>query len=105
MRIALDAMGGDFGPKNNVEGAVLALKDYRYIEKLFLVGNAMAIGTELKRVGYEDPRLEIFHASEVVDMHESPFARKRTAPFPEPLIWSKAVPLKRWFQRVIPAPP
>jgi glycerol-3-phosphate acyltransferase PlsX len=70
MRIALDAMGGDFGPKNNVEGAVLALKEYRYIEKLFLVGDAMTIGTELKRVGYQDQRLEIFHASEVVDMHE-----------------------------------
>src|SRR5258707_15802409 len=70
MRIALDAMGGDFGPKNNVEGAVLALKEYRYIEKLFLVGDAMTIGTELKRVGYQDQRLDIFHASEVVDMHE-----------------------------------
>ena len=71
MRIALDAMGGDFGPKNNVEGAVLALREYRHIEKLFLVGDAMTIGTELKRVGYQDQRLEIFHASEVVDMHES----------------------------------
>ncbi|MBV8101892.1 MAG: phosphate acyltransferase PlsX [Verrucomicrobia bacterium] len=71
MRIALDAMGGDFAPKNNVEGAVLALKEYPHIEKLFLVGDATAIGAELKRIGYQDQRLEIFHASEVVDMHES----------------------------------
>jgi len=71
MRIALDAMGGDFGPKNNVEGAVLASKEYRHIEKIFLVGDAMAIGAELKRIGYQDQRIEIFHASEVVDMHES----------------------------------
>jgi glycerol-3-phosphate acyltransferase PlsX len=71
MRIALDAMGGDFAPKNNVEGAVLALKEYPHIEKLFLVGNAMAVGAEVKRIGYQDQRLEIFHASEVVDMHES----------------------------------
>src|SRR6202011_1687240 len=35
MRIALDAMGGDYAPKNTVEGAVLALKEYPYIEKLF----------------------------------------------------------------------
>ena len=28
MRIALDAMGGDYAPKNTVEGAVLALKAY-----------------------------------------------------------------------------
>ena len=38
MRIALDAMGGDYAPKNTIEGAVLALKEYPYIEKLFLVG-------------------------------------------------------------------
>jgi phosphate acyltransferase len=71
MRIALDAMGGDFAPKNNVEGAVLALKEYPHIEKLFLVGDDTAIGAELKRIGYQDQRLEVFHASEVVDMHES----------------------------------
>src|SRR5580700_4595678 len=71
MRIALDAMGGDFGPKNNVEGAVLASKEYRHIEKIFLVGDAATIGAELKRIGYQDQRIEIFHASEVVDMRES----------------------------------
>jgi len=71
MRIALDAMGGDFAPRNNVEGAVLALKEYPHLEKLFLVGDATTIGAELKRIGYQDQRLEIFHASEVVDMHES----------------------------------
>jgi glycerol-3-phosphate acyltransferase PlsX len=71
MRIALDAMGGDFAPKNNVEGAVLALKEYPHVEKLFLVGDAMTVGAELKRIGYQDERLEVFHASEVVDMHES----------------------------------
>ena len=64
-------MGGDFAPRNTVEGAVLALKEYPRIEKLFLVGDAMAVGAELKRIGYQDQRLEIFHASEVVDMHES----------------------------------
>jgi glycerol-3-phosphate acyltransferase PlsX len=71
MRIALDAMGGDFAPRNNVEGAVLALKEYPHIEKLFLVGDATSVGAEVKRIGYQDQRLEIFHASEVVDMHES----------------------------------
>jgi phosphate acyltransferase len=64
-------MGGDFAPKNNVEGAVLALKEYPHIEKLFLVGDAMTISGQLKRIGYQDQRIEVFHASEVVDMHES----------------------------------
>src|SRR6202162_5294771 len=70
MRIALDAMGGDYAPKNTVEGAVLALKEYTYIEKLFPVGDAAATGNELKRLDFKDARIEIFHASEVVSMKE-----------------------------------
>lgn len=64
-------MGGDFAPRNTIEGAVLALKEYRHIEKLFLVGDAVTIGNELNRLAYQDGRIEIFHASEVVDMRES----------------------------------
>jgi phosphate acyltransferase len=71
MRIALDAMGGDYAPKNTIEGAVLALKEFPFIEKLFLVGDGMAIGGELKRLDCKDSRTEIFHASEVVSMKES----------------------------------
>src|ERR1700736_3285511 len=71
MRIALDAMGGDYAPENIVEGPVLALKEYPYIEKLFLVGDAVATGNELKRLDFKDARIEIFHASEVISMKES----------------------------------
>jgi glycerol-3-phosphate acyltransferase PlsX len=78
MRIALDAMGGDFAPKNTIEGAVLALREYAYLEKLFLVGDAVVIGTELKRLDCSDPRIEIFHASEVVGMKDSAAKAVRT---------------------------
>ena len=71
MRIALDAMGGDYAPKNTIEGAVLALKEFPYIEKLFLVGDAAPPGNELKRLDCKDPRIEIYHASEVVSMKDS----------------------------------
>ena len=64
-------MGGDYAPKNTIEGAVLALKEFPFIEKLFLVGDGMAIGGELKRLNCKDSRTEIFHASEVVSMKES----------------------------------
>lgn len=64
-------MGGDYAPKNTVEGAVLALKEYPYIEKLFLVGDGDATWNELKRRDFKDARIEIFHASEVVSMKES----------------------------------
>jgi phosphate acyltransferase len=71
MRIALDAMGGDYAPKNTVEGAVLALKEFPSIDKLFLVGDTVTVAGELKRLNFTDSRVEIFHASEVVDMKES----------------------------------
>jgi phosphate acyltransferase len=64
-------MGGDYAPKNIIEGAVLALKEYSNIGKLYLVGDAAAAENELKRLNCSDPRIEIFHASEVVSMKES----------------------------------
>ena len=71
MRIALDAMGGDYAPRHTIEGAVLALREYPFVEKLFLVGDTVAIENELKRLDCKDSRIEIFHASEVVSMKES----------------------------------
>ncbi len=68
MKIALDAMGGDYAPKNNVEGAIAVLKEYKAIEKLFLVGRREALEALLESRKKVDKRLEIVHASEVVDM-------------------------------------
>jgi glycerol-3-phosphate acyltransferase PlsX len=70
MKIALDAMGGDFAPRNTVEGAVQALREYREISKLFLAGDAERIKAELKSHGCSDNRIEIVHASQVVDMSD-----------------------------------
>jgi len=68
MKIALDAMGGDFGPPNLVGGAVLALREYSHIEKLFLVGDTAQIQTELKKLACDDARIEIVHSTQVVEM-------------------------------------
>ena len=40
-------MGGDFGPPNLVAGAVMALREYPHITKLFLVGDTAKIEAEL----------------------------------------------------------
>jgi glycerol-3-phosphate acyltransferase PlsX len=71
MKIALDAMGGDFGPPHIVGGAVLALNEYPHIDKLFLVGDTPRIEAELKKHGCNDRRIEILHASQVVEMKDS----------------------------------
>jgi len=72
MRVALDAMGGDHAPRNCVDGAVLALREYPHLEKLFLVGDEAQIRAELDRNGCTDSRVEIVHTTQVVEMHESP---------------------------------
>jgi glycerol-3-phosphate acyltransferase PlsX len=72
MRVALDAMGGDHAPQNCVAGAVLALREYPHLEKLFLVGDEARVRAELDRHGCADGRIHIVHSTQVVEMHESP---------------------------------
>ncbi len=71
MRIAVDAMGGDFAPAAVVEGAVLALRDYDDIQELFLVGDESRVRAECLRHGAIDPRISLVHASQIVSMSDS----------------------------------
>lgn len=72
MKIAIDAMGGDHAPRNIVAGAVQALADRSPITRLFLVGDRARVEQELARHGAADPRIEIVHATEVIEMHDAP---------------------------------
>jgi glycerol-3-phosphate acyltransferase PlsX len=77
MKIALDAMGGDFGPPNLVAGAVMALREYHRIQKLFLVGDPGQIESELRKHGCNDSRVEIIHSTQVVDMSDRAWSAVR----------------------------
>ena len=77
MKIALDAMGGDFGPPNLVAGAALALREYPHISKLFLVGDTAQIEAELRKLGCNDRRIEIVHSTQVVDMSDRAWSAVR----------------------------
>jgi phosphate acyltransferase len=70
MKIALDAMGGDFGPSHLVPGAVMALREYPHISKLFLVGDTAQIEAELKKQNCSNGKIDIVHATQVVDMSD-----------------------------------
>jgi phosphate acyltransferase len=70
MKIALDAMGGDFGPAVVVEGAVVAAREHGISS--VLVGDKAAIEREIIRLKAPDLPLSIRHASQVVGMAESP---------------------------------
>jgi len=87
MRIALDAMGGDFAPANTVAGAVMALREYPKISKLFLTGDEQAVRAELAKHGCTDPRIEIVHTTQIVEMSDAAVEavrKRRTPPFPGP---------------------
>ncbi|OGR78605.1 MAG: phosphate acyltransferase [Elusimicrobia bacterium GWC2_64_44] len=79
MRIALDAHGGDFGLKPNIEGALLAAKKLDH--EVILVGRDPEIREELRRLGAADPeRIRIVHAPHTVDMAGEPVAECRSKP-------------------------
>lgn len=71
MRIALDAMGGDHAPSNIIAGAALALREYSKISKLFLVGDKEQLIEHLLVNDCQDQRVEIVHATQVIDMSDS----------------------------------
>ena len=77
MKIALDAMGGDFGPPYLVAGAVMALREYSHIKKLFLVGDTKQIESELKKHKCNDRRINIVHSTQVVDMSDRAWSAVR----------------------------
>ena len=70
-RVALDAMGGDNAPAEIVKGAVEALKASTDL-KVILVGQEEAVQQELSKYQYDDSRMEVVNATEIIEMAEPP---------------------------------
>lgn len=72
MKIALDAMGGDYAPQNPIAGAIQALRDFPDVEIVF-VGDESKVRAELAKHATADiqSRYSCLHASQVVDMTDS----------------------------------
>ena len=71
MKIVVDAMGGDHAPEAIVEGAVLAAQENN--TEIILTGLSDNLKAELDK--HDSDRklpIEIVHADEVVEMHDSP---------------------------------
>ena len=72
MKIALDAMGGDFSPHNPIVGAIQALRDFPDVSIVF-VGDEERVRKELgahETKGLES-RITFHHASQVVEMGDN----------------------------------
>ena len=70
MKIAIDVMGGDRSPSAEVEGAVQAARDLGV--EIILVGEETRVREELKKHPASGLPISIVHASQKVEMHESP---------------------------------
>lgn len=72
MRIALDAMGGDFAPDAIVEGAILATRQLAEDVEILLIGKEDIVRAQLQKHGFSSSRITVIHASEVIEMGEHP---------------------------------
>lgn len=70
MKIAVDAMGGDYAPQAVIEGAAQAVRELDCT--VILVGDREVIESLLSKYPHPEERIIIKHASEVVRMDESP---------------------------------
>jgi glycerol-3-phosphate acyltransferase PlsX len=76
--IAVDAMGGDHAPRPEVEGSVLAAREYGV--RILLVGQPEAIRGQLAKLPKSNAQVEIIPATEVITMEDHPaqaFRRKK----------------------------
>ena len=71
VRVAVDAMGGDYAPLEIVKGAVDAVNSRDDI-KVFLVGREEAVRAELQKYQYDASRTEVVNAAEVIEMADPP---------------------------------
>ncbi|MCI8888072.1 MAG: phosphate acyltransferase PlsX [Hungatella sp.] len=71
IKVAVDAMGGDYAPVEIVKGAVEAVSKKEQVS-VILVGQEDKIQKELGNYSYPEGRVSIVHASEVIETEEPP---------------------------------
>lgn len=77
MIIAVDAAGGDYYPESPVEGSIQAIEEDPNLT-VILVGPEDIINNELDGHDYDQERLLVHHAPEIIGMDESPAQAVKT---------------------------
>lgn len=72
MRIAIDAMGGDYAPESVIEGALLAKSEFLSGDEIVLIGNESILKSVSEELGADISSLTVIHASDVIKMEDSP---------------------------------
>ena len=78
IKVALDAMGGDFAPSQVMEGAVMAARESAGRYKIVACGPEDVVRSELARLGHDGDGIEVVNAPELVAMDESPTSVLKT---------------------------
>ena len=75
-RIAIDAMGGDFAPSNEIQGAISACSELKnnFDVEIVFVGKETKIRSTLSHYDCANMKFSIINADEVVTMHDDPSA-------------------------------
>lgn len=80
MNIALDVMGGDYGPRSSIPAAIQAVDKYPNLH-LYLCGHSQSIHTFLnKHHALAHPRITVVHAEQIVNQDERPDLALRRKP-------------------------
>lgn len=72
MRIALDAMGGDYAPEAIVKGAILAEEQLPEQYDILLIGKEEIVRSLLQEYGYTGTGIKVVNATQVIEMGEHP---------------------------------
>lgn len=72
MKIGIDVLGGDFAPKANLSGAVLALKELPEDASIVLIGDQDQILSGLSLLNGDKNQFEIVHAPDIITMNDHP---------------------------------
>nr|WP_314461289.1 phosphate acyltransferase PlsX [uncultured Clostridium sp.] len=71
IKVAVDAMGGDYAPVQTVAGAVEAVNANKEI-RVLLVGQEQMISEELAKYTFNKDQIQIVNATEVIETEEPP---------------------------------
>jgi phosphate acyltransferase len=72
MKIAVDAMGGDFAPQAIVEGVIMAIPELPAGTQIILIGRENSIQEIFRKHDFSSAAVEIVHAEDVIEMSEHP---------------------------------
>jgi glycerol-3-phosphate acyltransferase PlsX len=72
IKIAVDAMGGDYAPENVIEGAIMALRESNNRFEIVFVGDEKKIKNELRKYDTIGLSYSIVDAPQVIEMDDIP---------------------------------